>query len=98
MVAKSQDKLPFGSEYIHLFEGVSPLRLAGFTTTNICQMEQAEKFFTCPYCLQRISMLLDLSVDSQTFIEDCEVCCNPIEIFYNVEAGQAAQVTVRRLQ
>jgi len=25
-------------------------------------------------------MLLDASVRSQTYIEDCEVCCNPIEI------------------
>ncbi len=47
--------------------------------------EQEEKFFTCPYCLERISMLLDLSVESQNFIEDCEVCCNPIEISYVVE-------------
>ena len=25
-------------------------------------------------------MLLDTSVRQQTYIEDCEVCCNPIEI------------------
>lgn len=25
-------------------------------------------------------MLLDASVTSQTYIEDCEVCCNPIEV------------------
>lgn len=25
-------------------------------------------------------MLMDTSVVSQTYIEDCEVCCNPIEI------------------
>lgn len=25
-------------------------------------------------------MLLDPSVGTQTYIEDCEVCCNPIEI------------------
>ena len=32
-------------------------------------------------------MLLDHSV-SQTYIEDCEVCCNPIEITVQFEAQQ----------
>lgn len=39
-----------------------------------------EHFFQCPYCWEEISMLVDSSVPSQTYIEDCEVCCNPIEI------------------
>ena len=30
-------------------------------------------------------MVLDLSVHNQTYVEDCEVCCNPIEIRYRVE-------------
>lgn len=38
-----------------------------------------EHFFQCPYCWEQISMLLDSSQD-QTYIEDCEVCCNPIQI------------------
>lgn len=25
-------------------------------------------------------MLLDTSVPAQTYVEDCEVCCNPIEV------------------
>lgn len=44
-----------------------------------------EYFFTCPYCWQEISMVLDTSVRRQTYIEDCEVCCNPIEIRYAVD-------------
>lgn len=39
-----------------------------------------EHFFQCPYCWETISFLIDTSVTSQTYIEDCEVCCNPIEI------------------
>lgn len=27
-------------------------------------------------------MILDLSVEEQSYIEDCEVCCRPIRIFY----------------
>ena len=42
-----------------------------------------EHQFTCPYCFEFESKLIDFSVKSQNFIEDCEVCCNPIE--FNVE-------------
>ncbi len=49
-------------------------------------MDEVEKFFKCPYCLEKISMLLDASVSGfQTYIEDCEVCCNPIQISYTCE-------------
>lgn len=44
-----------------------------------------EYFFTCPYCWQTISFVLDLSVEDQRYIEDCEVCCNPIEVTFTVE-------------
>lgn len=30
-------------------------------------------------------MVLDLSVEEQNYIEDCEVCCRPIQIFYTAE-------------
>ncbi|MDT0538199.1 CPXCG motif-containing cysteine-rich protein [Croceitalea sp. P059] len=39
-----------------------------------------EHFFQCPYCWEEISMLLDSSISNQTYVEDCEVCCNPIEV------------------
>ena len=39
-----------------------------------------EHFFQCPYCWEEISMILDPSIGKQTYIEDCEVCCNPIEL------------------
>lgn len=39
-----------------------------------------EHFFQCPYCWEEISMLMDPSIRRQTYVEDCEVCCNPIEV------------------
>ncbi len=52
-------------------------------------MEEIEKKFTCPYCLEKISFVLDRSVDGpQTYIEDCEVCCQPIEVTYAVSEGK----------
>ncbi|MDP5105341.1 MAG: CPXCG motif-containing cysteine-rich protein, partial [Polaribacter sp.] len=50
-------------------------------------MEQ-EHFFQCPYCWEEISMILDVSVRQQTYIEDCEVCCNPIEITATFEQNE----------
>lgn len=38
-----------------------------------------EHYFQCRHCWAKISMLLDPSV-STTYVEDCEVCCNPLEI------------------
>ena len=39
-----------------------------------------EHYFQCPYCWEEISMLLDPSITQQNYVEDCEICCNPIEI------------------
>ena len=41
-----------------------------------------EHFFQCPYCWEDISMLSDSSLVSTEYVEDCEICCNPINIVY----------------
>ncbi len=43
-------------------------------------------------------MVLDLSVDRHTYIEDCEVCCNSLEISYTVEDEALAQFEVKSLE
>jgi len=53
-----------------------------------------EYFFTCPYCLQEISMLIDTSTTEQEYIEDCEVCCNPIEVKVSVENNEITNFQV----
>jgi transcription elongation factor Elf1 len=57
-----------------------------------------EHFFTCPYCGEEISMVLDLSARRQTYVEDCEVCCNPIEVSYRVEDGSLSGFTAKVLE
>jgi hypothetical protein len=49
---------------------------------------ESEHFFQCPYCFEKISMLLDSSAGGQRYIEDCEVCCNPIELEVISEDGE----------
>lgn len=46
---------------------------------------EAEAFFDCPFCGERISMLLELASGGQSYVEDCEVCCQPIRLRYCVE-------------
>lgn len=49
---------------------------------------------TCPYCGEEITLLLDLSVESQTYIEDCSVCCQPMSVSYNAEGGELTEIRV----
>lgn len=44
-----------------------------------------EHVFQCPYCWETISMLLDSSQPEQEYVEDCEICCNPIQISVHFE-------------
>lgn len=49
-----------------------------------------DQWFACPYCWQQISIRIDLSGGDQRMTQDCEVCCNPIEIAYGVEGTEVA--------
>ena len=52
-------------------------------------VEEVEKFFKCPYCFEKISMLIDLSSEGhQTYVEDCEVCCNPVQLNLTAQNGK----------
>ena len=42
-------------------------------------------------------MVLDFSIPRQTYIEDCEVCCNPIQITYATEDEALAGFEARTL-
>lgn len=37
-----------------------------------------EKAIDCPYCGETIEVLIDSSDMEQEYIEDCQVCCKPI--------------------
>jgi len=43
-----------------------------------------ESTITCPYCGESITVVIDCSVDEQQYIEDCEVCCRPIEFHLRI--------------
>jgi len=56
-----------------------------------------EHAFTCPYCWETITFLLDLSAPEQAYVEDCEVCCHPIHVRFEAEAGELLAFTASRI-
>lgn len=50
------------------------------------QNELQEYHASCPYCGQPIELIVDCSVASQRYIEDCQVCCRPINVDAAVDA------------
>lgn len=56
-----------------------------------------EHFFQCPYCWEELSMLLDRSI-SETYIEDCEICCNPMEITTEFEHNELVSFQVKNIE
>lgn len=56
-------------------------------------LEEAD--VTCPYCWETIVLELDLSAGSQTYTEDCSVCCQPILVRLRVDDdGERFEVDV----
>lgn len=49
----------------------------------------------CPYCGEIIEVLIDCSVPEQAYIEDCQVCCRPINFFVAVDTEGDATVVVK---
>lgn len=51
----------------------------------------------CPYCGEPFDTAVDVSSGSASYIEDCAVCCRPIEFRLEVAAdGTAARLQVGR--
>lgn len=48
-----------------------------------------------PYCWEEITLLVDGSIEIQEYIEDCEVCCRPIDFSVEVDDDGLAQVQAR---
>ena len=52
----------------------------------------------CPYCGERFETRIDLTTNDAGYIEDCQVCCRPIEIGIEREqSGALVAVKVRRM-
>ncbi len=49
----------------------------------------------CPSCGESIQLLIDCSITEQEYIEDCQVCCRPIQIKAQVDSEGVPAITVQ---
>lgn len=50
----------------------------------------------CPYCGEVVEVQVDPSAGSHTTIEDCTVCCHPMELHVEVGRDGTLMVEARR--
>ena len=49
----------------------------------------------CPYCGEEIEILIDRSAGDQDYIEDCQVCCKPINLSIRLDSDGDLSVSAR---
>lgn len=49
----------------------------------------------CPYCGEQIEITIDASAGDQDYIEDCHVCCRPINLSIKIDRDGDSSVTAR---
>ena len=49
----------------------------------------------CPYCGEMITVFVDDSAGEQDYVEDCQVCCRPIEIRVRLDEDGVPSVEAR---
>jgi hypothetical protein len=71
-----------------------------FEPGEVAGSDALERFveIACPYCGELITVRIDLSAGPQTYIEDCQVCCQPITLSVPItEEGELLEVTAQHL-
>jgi len=51
---------------------------------------------SCPYCGEEFETTVDCSAGDQSYIEDCYVCCQPIE--FSIQASPDGKLTAINVQ
>jgi hypothetical protein len=51
----------------------------------------------CPYCGEPMDLVVDPTAGStQSYVEDCAVCCQPMEVLVEIDREADVSVSVRR--
>jgi|AP95_1055475.scaffolds.fasta_scaffold141590_2 hypothetical protein len=53
-----------------------------------------ERRIHCPFCAEPMTILVDASAGSQSYIEDCLVCCQPMQISFAADEGEVLGLQV----
>ena len=57
-----------------------------------------EHYFDCPHCWENQLKIIDSSISNQSFIEDCEVCCNPLEFNLTLSENELTSFSVNSIE
>lgn len=52
---------------------------------------EQDQIVACPYCGEEVGIVVDFTVGSQEFVEDCQVCCRPIQ--FSVHVDETGEIT-----
>ncbi len=69
------------------------MQRCAITVYDIYLMDE-EVFIQCPYCGEEISICVDVLYAHQKYVEDCSVCCRPIQLDVNASEGKIDSVSV----
>ena len=86
---------PLDPQTIDALYGLEPVLEPG----DPAAAENVTGFVTvqCPHCGEQFDTAVDLSAGSFSYVEDCQVCCQPIELMGEVdEGGRLAGFTASR--
>ncbi len=53
-----------------------------------------ERRVYCPFCGEPITIVVDPSAGSQSYVEDCQVCCQPMQVRVEAADGELLSVQV----
>jgi hypothetical protein len=88
------------SSRIDALYGLEPVIEPGNSGAGSSADAQGAQFETlqCPYCGEHFQTLADYSAGAAVYVEDCQICCQPIEVSLTVDAlGAPASFEARRL-
>jgi len=58
-----------------------------------------DKTITCPYCWESFSIFIEPSSEvGEGYIEDCYVCCRPIEIYIASKSDDSVDIRINRVE
>jgi hypothetical protein len=76
---------PLDPQAIDALYGLEPVFEPGGTGVNPTEFATVQ----CPYCGESFETAVDLSAGAFRYIEDCQVCCQPIELAGAADANGA---------
>ena len=60
-------------------------------TLNITKVDDVQ----CPYCWEKFELVVDCSQEEQSYIEDCWICCRPIDLTVSIDQNNNIEVLAK---